>query len=377
MIAVKKFIILVMILMIILLQTGCWDQKIYERIGFILQLGLELDKDGKVLYSAAVPIIDPDSKEEKTEILSTPINNLREGRDKVRQTAGKTVEGGKVQQMFFSEDLARKGINEFMDVFLRNPENPLLANVIVVEGSPYELMKRSEEFEDKPRPTFYVNGLLVSARRNSYVPETRISNFIILTHSKTIDPATPLIRCEKNEIKVEGTALFSGDKMVGKVKPEEAGLLLGLMGESKDINYLYGGVYSKKDKKALQNGIALLMKTKKRKIIVNIEKEKPIIDIKLDFNGSISEYSGELDLTNPEEQKVLEDAIGMGLQRDYVKLLKYLVEVGSDPIGFSEMIRTKHNQYWKSINWKDAYKDAVFKVDSKIEIEFYGAMDNP
>jgi Ger(x)C family germination protein len=340
---------------------------------------LELDKDGKVRYSAAIPLIAPGDKEktEKTEILTTPINNVREGRDKLRHVAGKSVEGGKVQQMFFSEDLAKKCIQDFMEVFLRSPENPLLANVIVVEGSPYELMKSSEDFEDKPRPTFYVNGLLVSGRRNSYIPETRISNFTILTHSGTIDPTTPLIRFNKKEIQITGTALFSGDKMVGKIKTEAAGLLLALMGESKDINYLYQGPYSTKDQEALKNGIIILMKNKNRKIKINIEDNKPIIDINLYFKGFISEHSGELDLAKSEDQTLLEEEIAHSIEKDCVKLLKYLVEVGADPIGFGEIVRTKHNQHWRAVNWKEIYKDASFKVKAKIEIESYGAMDNP
>lgn len=377
---INKLAIIIMILSTMLLQTGCWDQKIYEKIGFMLQLGLELDERGEVRYTTTVPLISPSVKQkdmkEITEILSTKINVMREGRDKVRLVSGKTVEGGKIQQVFFSEALAKKGINPFLEVFLRSPENPLLANVVVVEGSPNEMMKFSEEFTDKPRPTFYVNGLLQSARRNSYAPEARISNFTILTHSKTIDPTTPLLRYTRKEIKVAGSALFSSDKIVGKINTKDTGLLTGLIKKNSDINYIYQGKYSYIKQEDTKKGVAVLMTIKSKKIKVDVSGYKPLIDIKLNFKGNLNEYSGELDLSNPKDKKKLEEAIAESIQKDYIKLLQHLAEAGSDPVGFGEIVRTKHNQHWKSVNWKDEYKYASFKVQAEINFDFYGAVAN-
>jgi spore germination protein len=374
--SLNRILILLMMISCMFFQSGCWDQKIFERIGFMLQLGLELDEDGKILYTAGVPLVSPEA-EQKIEILTTTVKLMREGRDKIRKTSGKTVEGGKVQHVYFSEDIAKRGISEFLEIFVRNAENPLLSNIIVVEGSPNELMKLSKEFKDKPRPTFYMNDLLEGARRNSYVPETRISHFTIRTHSGSIDPTTPLISYSRDQIRIEGTALFSGDKLVGKINASDTGLLTGLMGKKTDINYIYRGEYSQEKQEDLKSGAAILMRNKDRKIKINTEGAKPVIDIKLDFKASITEYAGELDLTVPEEKKKLEEAVAEAIAEDCLKLLNHLVEVGSDPIGFGEIIRTKHSKYWKSSKWKDNYKDAVFIVEVKIKFEFYGAVSNP
>lgn len=377
----KKLIILIVVLSVSLLQTGCWDQKIYEKIGFMLQLGLELDENGEIRYTTNVPLISPNFKEktnkDSAEILSTKINLVREGRDKVRLVSGKSVEGGKIQQVFFSESMAKKGINPFLEIFLRSAENPLVSNVVVVEGSPYEMMKFSQDFSEKPRPTFYVNALLQSARKNSYVPEARISHFTILSHSKTIDPTTPLIRYNKNEIQIAGSALFNGDKLVGKINIKDTGLLTGLLKNKSVINYIYQGKYAHKNQDNIKNGIAIYMKTKNPKIKVNVTKNRPVIDIDLDFKGSLSEYSGELDLSNPEDKKKLEDAVAESIQKDYIKLLHYLSEIESDPVGFGEIVRSKYNSYWKSVKWKNEYKYASFNVNTKINFEIYGAVNNP
>jgi spore germination protein len=155
------------------------------------------------------------------------------------------------------------------------------------------------------------------------------------------------------------------------------GILNGLKGEKEYINYIYEGLYSDKKPEDLKRGSTILMKVKKRKIDMKIDGDAPVIDIKLDFKGSLSEYSGELNLDKPEEKKKLEEAVADAIEKESIKLLEHLVEIGSDPIGLSEIARTKHNTYWKSVNWKDAYKAAVFNVEAKIKFEFYGAVSNP
>jgi spore germination protein len=55
--------------------------------------------------------------------------------------------------------------------------------------------------------------------------------------------------------------------------------------------------------------------------------------------------------------------------------LKYLQQVGSDPIGIGEKVRAKYYSYWQGVDWKDIYKDIDINVDVKVDIKQYGAID--
>jgi spore germination protein len=360
--------------MAVLPLTGCWDQKIYERIGFILQMGLELNRDENLVYTVSVPVVGPDT-EGKVEVFTTSKNLLREFREKIRLVSGKAIEGGKTQHIYFSKQLAQKGIGQFFEVFIRNTENPLLANVIVVDGSPKEMMELSAKFKSKPRPASYVNDLLVNSRQNSYTPETRIYNFSILQYSENIDPITPLIRYNKKEIEIAGTALFSGDKMVGKIDTTTTGLLHALMGTDKKIQYMYHEENEQQDSTKVKEGSAMLIKDLKRKININTKGNVPQIDIKLSLKASLDEYSENAGMNDPENKKELEVDVSQAIQKDCLKLIKYLQEIGADPIGIGEMVRVKDNSYWKSNEWKDEYKTASFNVEVKMNFEFYGAVN--
>ncbi|MCX7709729.1 MAG: Ger(x)C family spore germination protein [Clostridia bacterium] len=366
-------VIMIAICISILLQTGCWDQKHFEEIGFILQMGMELDPEGKMLLSVTSPVVSPDVKG-KSEFLHTSSESLvRSSRERLRNVAGKILQGGKIQLVYFSKDLAQKGINEFFEIYLRDPENPLLANVVVVDGSPKEMLELSLDYKDKPRPAFYVNELLLDARRRSNAPEARIFNFSILSYSKTIDPVTPLVRYDKKNIEVIGSALFSGDKLVGELNTDQTMLLTTLMGENEAGEYTYRG--SALDGNArIRKGAILLVKGANRKIKIDINQNVPSIDIKLQLKAFLDEYAGAHKLDEKDFEKSLEQVIANSIKADTLNLLAYLKAAGADPIGFGEIVRAKHNQYWKSVQWKEVYKNAVFNVDVSMDIETYGTI---
>ncbi|MCX8132236.1 MAG: Ger(x)C family spore germination protein [Clostridia bacterium] len=368
-----KKITIIALCIFLLFQTGCWDQKIYEDIGFILQMGLELDKEKKLLYTVSVPVVAPDI-EKKVEILSTSKNLLRESRETLRRVSGRNIEGGKTQHIYFSRELAERGTDELLEIFMRSPENPLLANVIVVDGSPKEMMEFSADFKDKPRPALYINDLLENTRQNSFIPETRVYDFLICQNAKTTDPVTPLFRYSKKEVQAAGSALFSGDRMVGELDEAETGLLHALMATKRKVQYIYKEQDTQENPNKIKKGAAILLKKIKRKVKIDIENGIPKIVIKLNLKASLDEYDEEHNLDDLESKRKLEKAVALSIKEDCTKLLEKIQKTGSDPLGFSEMIRVKHNKYWKSVQWKEIYSQVSFNVEAELMFEFYGAI---
>jgi len=227
---VKKIVLLLAVLQCMIILSGCWDQKIFEETGFILSLGLELNEEGELIYSATMPVVEEEI-EQDVEVMYTTAPLLREARDKIRNTSGKRVEGGKTQQILFSRELAEKGLDEILDVFLRNPENPVLANITVVEGSPLEMLQLSLGYKDKTRIGFYISNLIDQTRKRTSTPETRIYDLAVLLHCKTIDPIATYMKYDDKKVEILGTALFKEDKMVGDLNVTDTGILHALMGK--------------------------------------------------------------------------------------------------------------------------------------------------
>ena len=355
-----------------LLISGCWDQNIFEDIGLALLLGLEQTENGELLFSMSLPVFAEDI-DETVEILSTTSNLLRQSRDQIRNTSGKKVEGGKIQHIIFSKELAEKGIDNILDVFIRSSENPLLANIVVVDGSPLEMLKMSRDYKDKPRIGVYMANAINNARAHTATPDSRIYSFTILQYCETIDPIAIYISFNEMGIKIEGTALFNKNKMAGNIGLVETGLLHALMGEKIQFGYYIKARSMREEDDSDDRGISILLHRVKRKVKTYVNGTSPEINISLDFKGIVNETDLNYRLDQSKDKKTLEDKISILIKQDCIKLLKYLQEIGSDPIGFGEIIRAKHNEYFKSVSWKSIYPDVKFDIDVKLNFEFYGA----
>ncbi len=366
---IKKIVLILAVLQCIFFLSGCWDQKIFEEIGFILQLGLELNENDELVYSLTMPVVNEEI-EQDIEILSATAPLLREARDEIRNFSGKRIEGGKAQQIHFSRELAEKGIGDILDVFVRSPENPILANVTVVDGSPLEMFEMSLGYKDKTRVAFYVSKLIDETRKRTAAPETRIYDLVILQHCKTIDPTAIYMRYDEKKIEVLGTALFKEDKMVGNLNIVDTGILHALMG--KKINFSY---YYRENNKDIKSGIAFLYKRVKRRVEIDTSDSVPKISISLNYITSLDEYDSGHELDDAKNKEELERKISEAMKSDCERILSYLQEVGSDPIGFAEMVRSKHNAYYKTIDWRRVYPEIEFNVEIKTTIESQGAIN--
>ena len=119
------------------LLGGCWGQQDIEKVGPILQLGVETGKDGRLLVTHSFPVFGTVNKNQD-ELVSMECDIIRESREIWHRISPLVPEGGKLQQYLFSAEFARYGIYPWLEVFERDPLNPPHAAVVIVDGSPKE-----------------------------------------------------------------------------------------------------------------------------------------------------------------------------------------------------------------------------------------------
>lgn len=368
-----KLKVFIIIMLVPLLLTGCWDQQVYERIGFVLQVGIESSEDKKLLVSYTAPVTDP-KKSEVVELLSNEAGLLREFRENSRRVSAKLVEAGKAQQIVISSSLAEKGIKNLLELYERDPANPAIAYVVISEDSPRELFNVSQKLGDKPRPSFYLNQLIENNSASSNCPNTSVFEFSVENFAPGIDPMVTMVKIENEQgkgLRIDGSALFSGDKMVGKIKPKETSLILAMKGKMKHTEYIFTSVGPPENDVTGKTGVAVLLSKPKRKINIKIENNLPVVKISLKFTGDYDEC-GWNHIDKKDVQKKYEKLMGEELKNECMKVLKYTQEVGSDPLGIGDMVRAKKYSFWKQHKWEEVYKGIIFDVDVSVDIIRYG-----
>jgi len=353
--------------------VGCWDQRIYENTGFVLQIGFENSEPGKILMSFITPVVDPTANE-PSELIYSDANLVREFREKARRTSDRLVEGGKIQQVVISDSLAYRGINNLLEIIEREPTNPPVAYVIIAEGSVVKMNEVAKKLADKPsRPAFYIKRLIENNIQSSYIPETRIFQFSTDYFSPGIDPIVPIIKLQFDKgrgIEIAGTALFAGDKMVGKINTEQTPLLLAMMGEMRKTTFISQAIVGKKSENE-KSGCAFTLNKVDKKLSVNVIDNTPVVNISLNFIGSLGEFEWN-DKYDENIQNSIEDIVAREIKEKCENILKYTQEVGSDPIGIGDIVRAKYNPYWENVNWESAYKDVIFNVKVNFKINNHG-----
>ena len=172
----KNLIAFITSLCSLFLFSGCWDLRLVDRTGFALQAGIELSPEHKLLLTSSYPAIGAKEKN-RDEIVSAEGYLMREARNKHLTTSSKLISYGKVQQFLFSKDLAMLGIQPLMEILERGPLNPPVSSVVIVDGSPKELLEKAETFTDKPRSSLYINQLLVNNINSTHTPDTCTYDF--------------------------------------------------------------------------------------------------------------------------------------------------------------------------------------------------------
>lgn len=362
--------VLSLIMVCCLFLTGCWDQKVFEEVGFTLSLGIEYGNPGKLLITTVYPVIEGKEKD-SADIITTECDVVRESRSNSRLAAPKFIEGGKIQQILISDDLAKEGIHELLEVFQRDVTTPAIAFVTIVEGSPNELLQKAADFKTKPRVSTYLYQLLENNVNLSNIPNTKVFDFDINYFAQGLDPIVPLIRLEPNEIRVTGCALFDKDKMTGKLNVAQTSLLLGMMDLLKNTDFLFehGGFETKT---AIKHGIAVSLFKGKRKINIDFdEHNNPVVEIDVHYRCNLDEYEWD-NTTEKSTQEDLEKKMSESLIRQSNEVIKKLQAANCDPIGIGDMIRAKYYDYYKSIDWKQMYPEIAININASIDIENVG-----
>jgi len=364
-----------LIIIIPFILCGCWDQVLVEKTGFMTIVGIEPTPQGALKLTYSMPVVDAADTTVRSEVLDSESNLTRIAREKVNRRSGKQMLAGKIQLILYSKELAAQGrIADVNSIFERDPSNAILAWVVVVDGSPRELIHLAEvSLKDKPRSSVYLNAILERAVGTASTNETRIFSYDLISVAPGIDNIAPLIKFTDKSIEVKGSVLFSKQKMVGTIDAADNGLLMAMMKTLKRKKYTYnaslppeaGQTYSEKQSAAIQ------LRQDGKKIKISIKNNKPVVDIYLNFAGYADEYKWD-NLNDEKTIEKLDEYVQEQIQEDCQRLIEYMQSVGSDPIGIGDMVRGQYNDYFKKVDWHTAYKDAAITAHVKFQLVEFG-----
>jgi spore germination protein len=343
--------------------TACGAQ-IIDELGLVDVIAYDVSDDEQEPLQVTInyPTITQDGEfDNKT--LSTNAKSSKDSRMKFQNETNLHLVSGQVGVALFGEELAEKGLNDILDTFMRDPSIGARVMLAIGEGKAKDLLMHKQ---GGVVSATYIRTFLehISERKESTV--YNMFQFVRDMHDEGSDSVIPYFSMEDKKIKLNGYALFKGDRYVKKLSNDESRILFLLR---KDVPK---GTFTINIDESEEKESKVLMfdyHQQRSEIAVKMSRGQPVkADIYIDIEGSVLEYSGKEGLDEEKNQRKLEKKINAYLNEKSTELIAILQEEGVDPLSIGSHVRSKmkYNE-WKEMNWEEIYQAMDIAVHTRMK----------
>lgn len=398
--------LLVMLLILILLTTGCSVNGAREtdEVAWVITMSVDRADDGDIVvgYRLALPAVlaageGVSGDKETSSIVTVKAPTLAEARNILNASASRAVNLSQVTAIAIGEDLARHGVQNLLGPLMRFREFRGTVFILVCPGKALDTIKANKPRIETLISRYIHNSVSSYGESSFYVP---FSLHEFYTRLKTASGAplavgyglNPLsgegraVRTEPgrktktylpgglpreggNPVEFSGMAVFKEDKMVGFFDTGETRALSIL------LNKFKGSYFSIPDPLAPKYQVTLNLRNGRApKITVDISGEKPVIRLDVLIEGEMTGNPSGISYEQPEYLQLLEAEIANQLQQQLADMLARAQEWKADVADFGYYIRPKFltMSELKAYNWDKQFPQATITIKVKAEIRRTG-----
>ncbi|MGO4546581.1 Ger(x)C family spore germination protein [Paenibacillus sp. 2TAB23] len=360
-------------LLVIVLVTGCGDQRILEKQGFIQSTGYDLnetknnEEDNRLMITVDIPKADPEQRMQR-ETLTTIAHSSKEAKILFAGQTELSLVSGQLRSTLFGLSLAKRGIWQHIDTLVRDPAISQRVKIVVVNGRAHDLLVR--DYPQHPRAGQYIDRMLEKESTSMNIPLVTIYDFTRDYFDDGIEPIAPIIRESKKNISFDGVALFKKDRYITKIDAKQS-LIFSMMKHNfkKGEVSMELGDGSKKQERLLFSSIINDRDVK----VKRSAKGKFNIQINIVVKGSVLEYSGIHEISKDEDRKKIEKLMAEYVEREAAALMETMQKHNVDSLGIGKNIRNSMSyEEWKKLDWDKVYSNADIRISTRIVIKDFG-----
>ena len=354
----KKFVLIIITLFILLISSGCYNYKEINDMAIVSSIGIDKDnKNDKYIVSAQIMNSkeSEDSEDSQITVYTKEGDTVHEALRNITLKSPRKLYGNHLSKIVLSEEVAKEGIDNILDIFNRITEvrNEFIIT-IVKEDKASDVLKVLTTTESIPAE--YVKlSLKIADKTSGLTYATKLDEFISLYLKKGIDPVVPVLKIDKKEKKgttinnitttnpiskivIEDLAVTNKGKLETYLKNEE---VIGYNFLRNQIQKMIIPV--KCDDENNYASISIL----KNKTKSNTEKKdnKYIINFNINSEAIITEYNCKKDLTDEKVIKKLEKDTEKKIKRYIKNSLNKQKETKGKFLGLERIIYLDYPKY--------------------------------
>jgi len=364
----KKIIKLFVLMCFLIIAFFLKDKTLSEPIeNLIIQpgIGFDLKVGGKneIEYVTIVSSYVLSESEVTSEVYVTAAINLPEIREVRQRRLNKRFIVGFEKVYIVSEEYARYGIRNILDILMKNPWVNDNSYIVVCSGKTEDVMR--QKIQGYPSSSDYIEGLINSGVANNFFSR----KYVLMDLLKSVDgeginSVLPYIELKEGQIEVTGVAVFKSDKMVAKLNMEETKMINILREKSSS------GILELQSEPKKYIGFD---SNKNRKVNCSMEDDKYKFTINLSFTGDIISNLLYQDIMyDIEVNNKFEEDMASKIQKDCSDFIsKMQEEYKIDMLNLGEVAASKYGRH-TGTDWNEAVSNSDIEVNVEVKVDKNG-----
>jgi spore germination protein KC len=212
----KKLILISFILILLLSVSGCWDKIEIQDLAQIMGAGIDLIPEAernfpeeKILFTVEIARTLPGERGSEGIIFVSRGETLYSAEKNMTKIIGQELFWGHTEVFIIGSELAKDGLNKYLDMISENHNISPKINLIIADGAATEIFRESAG--DCSHVSMGIRQMILLQSRRSSATAQRLTyqNYVIYrSGSYQASVAFPLVRVERNE----ATNKLSSDK---------------------------------------------------------------------------------------------------------------------------------------------------------------------
>lgn len=370
----KRFAVIFIIVINICLLTGCYVD--IDRQIMVSGIAIDVGQQGKKYHVSAETIV-VSGDEITTDVIETDGNTVFETLRDFIGVSSKKLYFGHCKVIFISEEVAKEGIGEILDLAIRDQEARIDMDIIIAKGCDAKDLIMTEGVFS-PIVSYKANDLFSTPEKTMgdapALDVYKIFNDIYTDSVSAVIPAFELTNVEdKKDIKLCGTGVFKNDKLIGYLDKYES-RSLSIIG-----NKLREGLLTYESKEKEDSFVSYEIMNNKSKTSLEFEENNKIsVNVSTETKVNVGEIGIEADFMKTEDVEKTRQKLESQMEEDLYELIdKAQSDLNCDIFGIGREIYRNYPHQWEKYkeNWEETFKTLDFNVDCKVEINSSGLID--
>ncbi len=358
-------------LLIVSLLSGCLETRIVDEVAMIRAAAFDIEDDTRIKLTANFPTFPEEGEGNvlKDGTITASGETTKGTKVILNSRTQKPIVFGQLRVLLFSEELAKQGIELYVDAMYRDPSVGNRIYLAITEGDDAAKFLEAEK-QGGELSGVYLPELIEQNMETSFLVPVNMHQFLFSLYNDGRDPYLPVLRMNDNNDYAWGTALFSGEVLHSMLDHDDSFMLKMMMQTTRQATKQFELVNGEQTNYVVIENIS-------SDVTRTIDKtgETPTFIVTIEINGAIEDYDGEENLDDQNTIKEIEKSIEKQIQTQTQELLLKFQQDGIDPVGVGEKYRSTTRD-WNAQTWQnEIYPKVEMVVHTNLKLIQSGAVE--